>query len=132
MKKSIILSIALAIGAMAWTGCRTVGTEYERSTGQYIDDKTLVSKVGDALKADPVYKLDEVTVHAFRKTVQLSGFVSSQEQKDRAGEIASSVAGVQSVANNLTLKPGPLQQTEREPEEQAEREAPRVRANQGT
>ena len=114
MKKPIILVIALAIGAMAWTGCRTVGTEYERSTGQYIDDKTLVSRVQDALKADPVYKLDEVTVHTFRKTVQLSGFVSSQEQKDRAGDIATHVAGVQSVENNLSLKPSPLQQTQRE------------------
>jgi hypothetical protein len=37
--------------------------------------------------------------------VQLSGFVNTEQQKDRAGEIAEHVPGVANVVNNISLKP---------------------------
>jgi len=37
--------------------------------------------------------------------VQLSGFAKSQQEKDRAGELARSVKGVTQVHNNLVVKP---------------------------
>jgi len=37
--------------------------------------------------------------------VQLSGFVDTDEQKNRAGEIARQEEGVTQVVNNISLKP---------------------------
>jgi hypothetical protein len=47
-----------------------------------------------------------VHVNTFRGDVQLSGFVDNEQQKERAGQIAREVAGVQNVTNNLEIKPG--------------------------
>jgi osmotically-inducible protein OsmY len=100
--------VAIALATLAITGCRSTDSQYGRSAGQYIDDKALAGDVTDALENDPVYKLGEVTVNAYRGTVQLAGFVSTQEQKDSAAEIAGRVAGVHEVENNISLKPEPL------------------------
>ncbi len=102
--------IALALGLVALGGCYSPGNEYERSTGRYVDDKALASSVENALEDHPIYKLDDVEVTAYRGTVQLSGFVNSQVQKDQAGDTASRVAGVQRVENNISIKPLPLKQ----------------------
>jgi hypothetical protein len=116
------LVAAILLGAVASMGCHSPGSRHERSTGQYIDDKGLAKDVRSALKNNPVYKLDEVNVSAFRGTVQLSGFVSIEDQQRRAGEIASDVPGVQNVENNISLTPGPLRQQELSRQEAAERE----------
>jgi hyperosmotically inducible periplasmic protein len=113
MKKSMHIAGVVALillGGMAVTGCHSTGSQYERSTGRYIDDKAIEGDVEGALEDNPVYKLDEVTVKAFRGTVQLSGFVSTQEQKERASEIASKVPGVLRVENNISVKMPPFQQ----------------------
>jgi hypothetical protein len=112
------LLAAVTLGAVASTGCHSTGSRYERSTGQYVDDKAMVRNVEEALENDPVYKLDEVRVTSYRGTVQLSGFVTSEEQLERAGEIAADVPGVQTVDNNVSIKPAPLRQRESTRQEQ--------------
>jgi len=42
-------------------------------------------------------KAFQISVETFRGTVQLSGFVNSQKDIDRATEIANNVKGVRSV-----------------------------------
>ena len=106
------LIAAVTIAAAGFTGCHSTGSRYDRSTGQYVDDKALAGNVRDALKDHPVYKLNEVEVTTFRGTVQLSGFVSTDEQRQRAAETAQDVPGVRSVENNISMKPGPLRQQE--------------------
>ena len=108
MKKRNLMSLGLAfcLGvptvAILVTGC--AGDRYSRSTGEYIDDKALAARVSSAIHDNPDYKLGDVEVKAFRGTVQLSGFVNTAEQKDRAGEIAKNVEGVRGVENNITVK----------------------------
>jgi osmotically-inducible protein OsmY len=80
-------------------------TEYERTSGEFVDDKALTGKVKDALKDNTEYKFEEVNVAAFKGTVQLSGFVAASDQKRKAGDIAEKVAGVKKVENNITVKP---------------------------
>jgi hypothetical protein len=70
-----------------------------------LDDKQITAKIEDALKAAPVYKFDDVDVKTFDGVVQLSGFVTSQAQKQHAAEIAQGVKGVNRVVNGITLKP---------------------------
>lgn len=43
-------------------------------------------------------------METYKGMVQLSGFVSSKAQIQKAGEIARSVEGVKSVNNNLIVK----------------------------
>jgi hyperosmotically inducible periplasmic protein len=106
--KNKIMSLGLCLGLLvagaagAFTGC--AGNENSRSTGQYIDDKTLQHQVNDALNNNPDYKFDNVNVDVYRGAVQLSGFVDTPAQKSKAEDIAKNVQGVSTVDNNITVR----------------------------
>ena len=85
------------------TGC--AGDRYQRSTGEYIDDKAISRRVKSALNDNAEYKFSDVHVDSFKGTVQLSGFVTTGDQKRKAGDIAERVDGVKKVENNITIKP---------------------------
>jgi hyperosmotically inducible protein len=85
------------------TGC-TTGSRYEQSTGERIDDHGTSSRVRAALADDTQYKYDGVNVETFKGVVQLSGFVNTRDQKNRAGDLARKVKGVTDVENNITVK----------------------------
>ena len=74
------------------------------STGEYIDDSVITTKVKSLLAADDFLKSFEISVETYKGTVQLSGFVDSQKAIDKAVEITRSVKGVKSVKNNLSVK----------------------------
>lgn len=99
----IILSLSALPLAGVLTGCRT-GDRYQQSTGEYIDDHTLTSRVKKTLGDDVQYKYGDVNVVTFKGVVQLSGFVNTNEQKKRAGDLAKSVPAVNEVQNNITVK----------------------------
>ena len=99
---ALVLCLSLAGAATVFTGCK--GDRYNRSTGEYIDDKALSHRVSGTLHDNAEYKFDGVDVKAFRGVVQLSGFVNTQDQKSKAGEIAKTVEGVSKVENNITVK----------------------------
>jgi hyperosmotically inducible protein len=99
----LLLSLSLSMLAVTYlSGC--AGNQYDRSTGQYIDDKSLTVRVNSALHDNPDYKFDDVAVNVFRGTVQLSGFVNVADQKSKAESIAKGVQGVKEVVNNISLK----------------------------
>jgi hyperosmotically inducible protein len=100
----VILAAALACVPLLHTGCAV--TRGQQSAGTYIDDKTITAKVKTALLRDSTVKGTDVDVTTFNGAVQLSGFVESQEQKDRAGELARQVSGVQQVHNSLIVQTG--------------------------
>ena len=56
------------------------------------------------LAGDDFVKSFQISVETYKGTVALSGFVDSSAAVDRAREIASNVAGVASVKNNLIVK----------------------------
>ncbi|HXT12703.1 MAG TPA: BON domain-containing protein [Candidatus Angelobacter sp.] len=87
-------------------GCYMLnGHSGDRTAGRQLDDKTITSTVRHDLNKEPVYKFSGVDVKTFDGVVQLSGFVDTQEQKDRAGDIAQHAEGVTQVVNNISLKP---------------------------
>ncbi len=101
--KVIFLVAFGALGATTLpTGC--AGTATRESTGEYVDDATITTKVKAALVRDPVVKAHQVDVNTFKGNVQLSGFVDNQTQKDQAGRIAAGIRGVTNVTNNITVK----------------------------
>jgi hypothetical protein len=65
----------------------------------------ITGEIQKKLREEPVYKFSEVDVKTFAGVVQLSGFVTTDEQKRRAGEVAQHIDGVSRVVNNITLKP---------------------------
>lgn len=105
LKKKLIQLIgvpfALAL-AIVVTGC--AGNQYERSTGESVDDSATTGRVKRALSADKTYKYSDVKVTTFKGNVQLSGFVDNNDQKDRAVELAKTVPGVKEVENRITIK----------------------------
>jgi osmotically-inducible protein OsmY len=102
-----VLGLVIGLGALPLllgvTGC-TTGSRYEQSTGERIDDHGTSSRVRAALADDSQYKYDEVNVVTFKGVVQLSGFVNTRDQKNRAGDLARKVKGVTDVENNITVK----------------------------
>jgi hyperosmotically inducible protein len=77
-----------------------------RAIGEQLDDATLTAKVKTALLQAPDVKGMQVNVDSDRGAVQLSGFVESQTQIDRAVQIAQGVGGVREVHNKMTIKAG--------------------------
>jgi osmotically-inducible protein OsmY len=101
---SRVLCIGLFTAAVALTSCKTSG---DRTVGAYVDDRMTARRVANALESSPIYKFDDVKVNTFRGTVQLSGFVTTEEQRRQAVDIARRVEGVQEVIDNLSVKPLP-------------------------
>lgn len=68
------------------------------------EDQFLTTIVKNVLENDPDYRYEEVNVVVSEGTVQLSGFVNTADQKNRAGDLARTVTGVRGVLNNITVK----------------------------
>lgn len=96
--RMIFLPILLAL----FVGC--AGTATQESTGDYIDDTVLTTKVKAAVFNEASLKSAEINVETFKGVVQLSGFVSSQADINKAVEIAREVPGVKSVTNDMRVK----------------------------
>jgi osmotically-inducible protein OsmY len=99
----LVITVSALPLLLGVTGC-TTGSRYHQSTGEYIDDHGLSSAVKKALKHDTLYKFGDVNVDTFKGVVQLNGFVNTTAQKDRAGDLATKVAGVKEVQNKITVK----------------------------
>jgi osmotically-inducible protein OsmY len=72
--------------------------------GEYVDDSVITAKVKSAILNDSSLKVNEINVETFKGVVQLSGFVRSQTDIDKAVQVASGVAGVKSVKNDMRVK----------------------------
>ena len=83
-------------------GCASAAKQ--ESTGEYVDDTVITTKVKAAVLNEPTLKSAEINVETFKGVVQLSGFVSSQADINRAAETARGVPGVKSVKNDMRLK----------------------------
>jgi len=102
-KRNIVIHLLLLLMLIA-TFAACSSTRTQESTGEYIDDSVITTKVKSLLAADDFLKSFQISVETFQGTVQLSGFVNSQKAMDKAGEIARSVKGVKSVKNDLMVK----------------------------
>jgi hyperosmotically inducible protein len=74
------------------------------TAGNVLDDSVVTVKVKTALMSDPATKGNEIAVTTHKGVVQLSGFVDSAADQERATTVARSVEGVQNVLNETTLK----------------------------
>ena len=97
------MGLLVVIGLMTvFLGC--AATQTSESTGQYVDNSAITTKVKAAIFNDPMLKTMQISVESYKGEVQLSGFVNSPESVRKAGELARSVEGVVSVKNDLIVK----------------------------
>ena len=104
MKKRNIVIHFLVLLMLIATIAACASTRTRESAGDHIDDSVITTKVKSLLAADDFLKSFQISVETYQGTVQLSGFVNSQQAVDKAGEIVISVKGVKSIKNNLIVK----------------------------
>jgi len=95
-------AVFLAILMASLLGCASTATK--EGTGEYLDSSVITTKVKAAILDEPTLKSAEISVETFKGVVQLSGFVSSQANIDKAVEVTRQVKGVKSVKNDMQLK----------------------------
>lgn len=97
--------ISLYAGALAiamLVGCGATPTH--ESTGEYVDDTLITTKVKAAIFNEPTLKSGQINVETFKGTVQLSGFVADPASIDKASEVAGRVDGVKSITNDIRTR----------------------------
>jgi len=95
--RSILVACALATSV---AGCAAISGR--ETSGEYLDDTTITTKVNAQIINE--LGIGQVGVETMQNVVQLTGFVDSQQKKDRAGQIARSVSGVKEVRNNIIVR----------------------------
>ena len=91
-----------AVLLVSMLGCASTSTR--EGTGEYVDDTVITTKVKAAIFNEPSLKSGEINVETFKGVVQLSGFVNSRADINKAVRIARGVSGVTSVRNDMRLK----------------------------
>lgn len=98
-----IMQLLVCAGLLtAFLGCTS--TPQRQSTGQYVDDSVITSKVKTAIFQEESLKTLQINVKTYKAVVQLSGFVDSSQNVKKAGEVAARVEGVIKVENDLVVK----------------------------
>lgn len=98
----IVSTLIAALILTTLIGCAS--TEKKESTGEYVDDTVITASVKAAILKEPSLKVNEIKVETFKRVVQLSGFVRSDENMATAMTLARGINGVESVRNDMRLK----------------------------
>lgn len=103
MKFEAILAAFLLSGTtLNAVGCASYG--HDRGGSALMSDATITTKVKTALLAENDVNSMDINVETYHGTVQLTGFVDSKWQIDKAAQVALRVDGVQTVKNDLIHK----------------------------
>ena len=76
MKKVIFMTVLLVFGLVLFSGCATMKGE---TTGEYIDDSTMTTKVNAIIVKDPDAHYFKIDVTTTQGDVVLQGFVNSRD-----------------------------------------------------
>lgn len=101
MKKTILLplvaSFCLIIAPLA---------DAQRTAGESVDDATIAVSVKAALVDSDAVEAGKINVEVHKRTVQLSGYVPTDDQKAAALEIADGIDGTAGVEDALIVMGG--------------------------
>jgi len=95
-------AVFIAASVLFAAGCGSTATH--SSTGEFIDDSAITTKVKTAIFNEPTLKVLQINVETYKSVVQLSGFANSSADINTASKVAQSVTGVASVKNDMRLK----------------------------
>jgi hypothetical protein len=100
--KALQYVVIVVVCTLAFVGCRSATG---RSFGQQVDDKLITAHVKTKLTGEHFRNLFSTGVGTQFGVVHLTGNVETEAQRAEAGRIASRVAGVQGVKNDLLIVP---------------------------
>lgn len=103
MKSLVVAAMLAVVTAVAGTGCAV--TSGQSSAGEYVDDATITTRVKARFAEDKTVAATRISVETLKGVVQLSGFATSEAEKQRAAQIAASVPGVKQVQNAVVVRP---------------------------
>lgn len=103
MKSLVVAAMIGVVTAVAGTGCAV--TSGQESTGAYVDDATITTRVKSRFAEDKTVAATRISVETLKGVVQLSGFATSEAERQRAAQIAASVPGVKQVQNAVVVRP---------------------------
>ncbi len=101
--KTFLVAMAVAIGSLVSAGCAV--TSGQSTVGEFVDDTTVTTRVKARFAQDQQVSAMRIGVETLNGTVQLTGFATSQTEKDKAATIARAVPGVRNVQNNIVIRP---------------------------
>ena len=94
---AVVLVVLVLMGCAAMTGRQSAGEAY--------DDTAITAKVKSSLIADSVVSASAIDVDTLAGTVSLNGIVKSEQERQRAIQLARSTQGVKQVdARNLIVR----------------------------
>jgi hyperosmotically inducible protein len=102
-RQNLIKSLFLSVLLLTVIPACTENTKRE-STGEYLDDTVLTTKIKSTFVGDSRLKALDINVKTYKGVVQLSGFVDTQKEADRAVQLARTIKGVKAVNNSLIVK----------------------------
>lgn len=101
IKNMTRIILAIAFSALL-AAC--AGTSTRESTGEYIDDTVITSRVKSVLLNDPGVSGLAINVETYKGTVQLSGFVKTVTERNLAVRLSRDVQGVRQVKNDILIR----------------------------
>lgn len=103
MKTRLVLASAFtALALVTASGCSVM--RHQESTGAYVDDTVVTTRVKSKFAADSTVSAMAISVETMKGVVQLSGFAKSSDEKSKAEELARSVKGVVDVRNDIVVR----------------------------
>jgi hyperosmotically inducible protein len=103
--KTLILAASLALAgalSMSLPGCAV--TSGQSTAGEYVDDAAITTQVKAKFAEDAQVSAMRIKVETLNGEVALSGFATSQTEKDRAAQIARGVSHVKAVRNDIVVR----------------------------
>jgi len=101
MQSSHRLEIGLLLLALL-AGCTPMPTQ--QPAAEAIEDGIVTARIKERLTEDPLTKAHTIKVDTFRGTVELSGFVETDQVRTRALELAKDVGGVKRVRDAMDIR----------------------------
>jgi osmotically-inducible protein OsmY len=83
------------IAVLMLVGCAT--TSSRESTGEFLDDAAITTKVKSSFVADPLLSASAISVETTQGVVHLTGTVKSEQERHRAIQLVQGVAGVREI-----------------------------------
>jgi len=101
MKKVIFMAVLMVFGLALFSGCATMKGE---TTGEYIDDSTITTKVNAVIVKDPDAQYFKIDVATTKGDVVLQGFVNNTNTEARLVAKIREIKGVKSVKSLLKVE----------------------------
>lgn len=99
--KFIFMTVLMVFGLALLAGCSAIKGE---TTGEYIDDSAITTKVNAAIVKDPDAHYFKIDVTTTQGDVVLQGFVNSRDTEARLVEKIREIKGVKSVKSLLKVE----------------------------